>query len=76
MRAVLAISLPVQTKEEVEERAQKAHKTTSAYVLDALEIVKQMISEEELLARIKEAERNYKKGKTKILKSLKDLIRD
>lgn len=76
MRSVLTISLPAETKKEVEKRARIARKSTSRYILDTLEMVDQMISEDELLAMSKEAERNYKLGKTKVLKSLKDLIRD
>ncbi len=76
MRAVLTISIPVETKREVEQRAKRVNKTTSAYVLNALEILKQMISEEELLAMSQEAEQNYKKGETKVLKSLSDLMKE
>ncbi|MBI5412152.1 hypothetical protein HZA43_03170 [Candidatus Peregrinibacteria bacterium] len=74
MRAILTISMPVEAKKEVEKRARRVHKTTSGYLLDALKIVEQMISEEELLAMSKTAGKNYKQGKTKALKSLNDLI--
>jgi len=75
MRSVLAISIPAPEKETLEERAKKARKTVSAYVLDALNLMEQLISEDELVAMAKTAEKNYKKGKTKELKSLADLIR-
>ncbi|MFH0820907.1 MAG: hypothetical protein V1908_03985 [Candidatus Peregrinibacteria bacterium] len=76
MRAVLAISIPVEKKQEVEQRAKRVQKTTSAYVLNALEVFEQLISEEELLAMSKEAEQNYKMGKTKVLKNLSDLMKE
>jgi len=76
MRAVVTISMPIEEKKEVERRAKKAHKTLSSYILDSLHIMKSLISEEELLERAQEAEKNYKKGKTKVLRSLSDLIGD
>lgn len=75
MRSVLAISVPAPQKEAIEKRAKKARKTVSAYVIDALNIMEQMISEDELAAMAKTAEKNYKKGKTRELKSLADLIK-
>ena len=62
-------------KEEVKKKAKKAGKTISEYILTALGLMDEYISEDELLARVKRAEDNYKKGKTKKLKSLADLMK-
>lgn len=74
MRSILNISLPQDKKLEIEKRAQKAGKTVSAYILSIVELEKELISEDELVAMAKEADREYKAGKTKVLKSLKDLF--
>ena len=50
-------------------------KTVSSYFLYAAELEQQLISEEELLEMSKKADADYKKSKTKELKSLIDLIR-
>ncbi len=73
MRSVLTISIPEDKKKDLERRAKKAGKTVSAYVVSVLEMEKQMISEDELVAIVKEGMREHKAGKTKLLKSLKDL---
>jgi len=74
MRAILSLSLPQKERKELESRAKKANKTLSAYVLDALAIMKELISEEELLEIAKQAKKDYKNGKTKVLSSLEDLM--
>lgn len=74
MRSVLTLSVPAERKEEIVTRARKAKKTVSAYVIQALDVINGMISEDELLSMSLAAEKNYKKGKTKVLKSLKDLM--
>ncbi len=74
MRAILSLSLPQKERKELESRAKKANKTLSAYVLDALAIVKELMSEEELLEIAKQAKKDYKNGKTKVLSSLEDLM--
>lgn len=75
MRSVLAISMPASVKQEVIERAQKAGQSVSGYILHTITLVESMISEDELLAMAREAEADYKKGKTKKLKSLADLMK-
>lgn len=74
MRAVLNISIPLQEKKRVERRAKKAKKTVSAYVLFALKLEENLISEDELVRMAKQAERDYKAGRTYELKSLEDLL--
>lgn len=49
-------------------------KTVSSYLLYAVELEQQLISEEELLEMSKKADKEYKEGKTKELKRLADLI--
>lgn len=49
-------------------------KTVSSYLLYAVELEQQLISEEELLEISKKADMDYKNGKTKEVKSLADLI--
>ncbi|MBI2634885.1 hypothetical protein HYW82_04435 [Candidatus Peregrinibacteria bacterium] len=74
MRSVLSISLPADKKKEIEARARKANKTTSAYIIHIVELEKSLISEDELVEMAAKAEKNYKAGKTKKLKSLADLM--
>lgn len=74
MRSILSLSIPQKERKELEERAKKANKTLSAYVLDSLALIQEMISDEELLQMAKQARRDYKTGKTKKLRSLEDLM--
>lgn len=74
MRAILNISLPKEKKEAIEKRAKKSGLTISSYILYTVELEEKLISEDELAERIKEAEKNYREGKAKKLKSLADLI--
>lgn len=74
MRSVLSISLPEDQKKEIEQRAKKANKSTSSYILYTVNLEKQLISEDDLVKMSKKAEKDYKAGKTKELKSLADLI--
>ncbi len=74
MRSVLSISLSPEKKKEIEERAKKTNQSTSSYILRVVELEKNMISEEELAKMAKIAEKKYKSGKTKKLKSLADLM--
>ena len=74
MRTILSLSLPQKERTELESRAKKANKTLSAYVLNALAIMKELISEEELLEIAKQAKTDYKDGKTKVVSLLEDLM--
>jgi len=75
MRSVLSVSLPEDKKKEIEERAKKANKSTSAYIIYVVDLEKQLISEDDLVKMSKKAEKDYKEGKTKKLKSLADLMK-
>ena len=75
MRVAITLSVPSERKAEIEMRAKKAQKTVSAYVMQALDLVDGMISEDEILTLSKRAEKNYKQGKTKVLGSLSELMK-
>ncbi len=74
MRSILNVSVPEKMKKEIQKRAKKAGKTVSAYVISVISLEKEFISEDQLIKMAKKAKHDYKKGKTKILKSLKDLM--
>lgn len=75
MRSIVNISLPPEQKKQIEQRAKKAGKSVSAYILYAVELEKSLISEDELVTMAQQAEVDYKKGKTKELRSLADLMK-
>lgn len=75
MRQVLSVSLPSQTIQFIRKRVrQQKFDSVSGYIKYLLELDNDLISEKELLESIKEAKKDYKKGKLKTLKSLKDLM--
>lgn len=74
MRSILNISLQPGKKKEIEDRAQKANMTVSGYILYAVQLEEDLISEDELLEMARRAERDYKTAKTKQLKSFADLV--
>jgi len=69
----LSISLSTEKKKEIEERAKKANKTTSSYIIHVVELGKSLISEDELLKMARKAKKDHKSGKTKKLKTLANL---
>ncbi len=74
MREIISVSLSPEKKQQIAERAKKANKTISAYMLYAAELEQNLISEEEILKKGKKAKQDHKNGKTKKLKSLSDLM--
>lgn len=74
MRSILSISLPAEKKKELEKRAKASKKTVSGYIVQILELEKSLISEDEIIAKAKKAEKDYKTGKTKKLTGLSDLM--
>jgi uncharacterized protein (DUF1778 family) len=74
MRSVLNLSLPKEKKLLIQKRAASAGKSVSAYVLQAIQIEQDLISEEELLQMASAARADHAQGKTKKLKSLADLM--
>lgn len=75
MRSVLSISIPQSQKAEIERRAKRANRSTSAYIIYAVELEKSLISEDELVEMAAKAEADYKAGKTEELTSLVDLMK-
>ncbi len=76
MRAILNVSLPPEKKKAIEERAKQANKTVSAYILYAVELEEQMITEDELVVMAEEAQQAYDEGRAIELNSLEDLLND
>ena len=74
MRSILSISIPAEKKKEIEQRAKKACKSTSGYIIQMFELEKSLISEDELIKMASKAEKDYKEGKTKKLTNLSDLM--
>ncbi len=75
MRQVLSVSLSSQTIQFIKKRVrQQKFNSVSGYIKHLLELDDDLISEKELLESIKEAGQDYKKGRLKTLKSLKDLM--
>lgn len=66
--------MPENEKKALVRRAKKAGRTISAYILHAVKVSETMISEDELVEMSKQAEKEYREGKTKTLRSLADLI--
>lgn len=71
MREVINISLPKELFREVERVMKKGKYSTRSEFLR--ELIRERIAEEDLLARIEKSEAEFRAGKGKILRSLKDL---
>lgn len=75
MRQVLSLSLPEQTTKEIKKNAkQRGFDSVSGYIKYLFELDKNLISEKELLAAVRETRKEYKQGKTVKAKSLADLV--
>ncbi|MBI2635958.1 hypothetical protein HYW84_01395 [Candidatus Peregrinibacteria bacterium] len=62
MRSILTLSLPPSRIAALKKKAKKRGVTVSYYVRMVLEHESEIISEKELLARCKRAEKNYREG--------------
>lgn len=71
MREVINISLPKELFREVERVMKKGKYSTRSEFLR--ELIRERIAEEDLLARIEKSEAEFRTGKGKILRSLRDL---
>jgi len=71
MREIINISLPKELDREIEKIIKKRRYSTKSEFLR--EIIRERIVEEDLLARIEKSEAEFRMGKGKILRSLKDL---
>ncbi len=74
MRSILNISIPAEKKQEIVRRAKKAGKNVSAYIVYAVSLEAKLIQESELIKMAQKAKSDYRKGKTKKLESLADLM--
>jgi len=71
MREVINISLPKELDREVEKIMKKRKYSTKSEFLR--ELIRERLAEEDLVARIGKSEVEFRAGKGKILRSLKDL---
>ncbi len=75
MRTVLSLSLPARTSQQIKRRAkQRGYKSVSAYIQNLVADDEHLITEKELIKSMKLAEKEYKAGKTIIVKSLAELL--
>ena len=75
MRQVLTISLPTTVRSHVKTlAASRGFRSVSTYIQYLINLDRELISEAELLASVREARREYKTGKTVRAKSLADLV--
>lgn len=75
MRQVLSISLPEKEVKAMKTQAkQKGFKSFSAYVQFLISADNHVITEDELVKMVRQAEKEYVVGKVKKLHSLKDLV--
>ncbi|MCK5211754.1 hypothetical protein KAJ89_03560 [Candidatus Parcubacteria bacterium] len=76
MRQVLSISLPGSMIKNIKQRVKnEGFNSVSEYFKYLFKMdTEDVISEEELLKNIKQARKEYKEGKLKTLKSIKDLM--
>lgn len=64
MRAVISFSVPSQKKkQEIIKSAKKAGKNVSEFLLDMFDYQSKLITEEELIRKCKQAEKEYQKGR-------------
>jgi len=75
MRQVLSLSLPEQIAQEIKSLSKKrGFASVSDYIRQLIELDKDLISADELLAMAQEAEKEYKTGRTIKANSLADLL--
>lgn len=75
MRQVLSISMPAQLITEVKKRIEKrGYSSISDYIKHLIKEDDGCMTDDEILKAAKDAEREYKQGKLKKLKSLDELM--
>ena len=75
MRQVLSLSFPEKMTKEVKNLAKRrGFDSLSSYIKYLVELDKELISETELLASVKEARREYRAGKAVKAKSIAELL--
>jgi len=75
MRSTLTLSLPAEMLESLRQKAKRAGMSVSGYVRRLVTHESHLITEDEVLARWKEAKKNYRAGKVKVLRSFNDLMK-
>lgn len=75
MRAILTLSLPADLLAGLKKRAVSAGMNVSAYVRRMVKHEENLMSEDELLARCKRAEKNYREGKVYVNRSFDDFLK-
>ncbi|PIS17201.1 MAG: hypothetical protein COT59_01845 [Candidatus Nealsonbacteria bacterium CG09_land_8_20_14_0_10_42_14] len=71
MRTIINISLPEQLNREIEKVMRKGRYATKSEFLR--ELIREKLEEEDILAQIRKSEAEFRTGKGKVLRSLKDL---
>jgi len=71
MREILNISLPKELDREIERIVKRGKYSTKSEFLR--ELIRERVAEEDLLRRIEKSEAEFRAGKGKVLRSLKDL---
>ena len=71
MRTIINISLPEQLDREIEKVMKKGRYSTKSEFLR--ELVREKLEEEDILVQIRKSEAEFRAGKGKMLRSLKDL---
>lgn len=76
MRQVLSLSLPTQTTKQIKKKAkQQGFSSVSGYIKYLFETDNDVISTEQLLKDVKEAERDYNTGKCIKAKSITEAMK-
>ena len=76
MRAILTLSLPADMLASLKRKAERAGTSVSNYVRQLLDHEKTIIRQKDLLRACKEAEKEYRQGGTRVLRSFEDLAGD
>lgn len=71
MREIVNISLPKELSREIDKILERGHYSTKSEFLR--ELIRERVEEEDLLGQIKKSEAEFRAGKGKVLRSLKDL---
>ena len=71
MRTIINISLPAELNKTLERFIKKGEYATKSEFLR--ELIRERVSEEDIIVQIKKSEAEFRAGKGRILRSLKDL---
>ena len=71
MRSIINLSLPAELHKIIERLAKRGNYATKSEFLR--EVIRERIAEEDVLARVRKSEAEFRTGKGKLLRSLADL---